>query len=212
MVSNKILVLMVGMIFMFSFISAVELTDSLTQIDSKTTINPFGYKKSVYEPITLEKQITTDFMLKEDSHDLPVIRLSKTAFWLTTDKVAEYKITDVKESIINVEVYGKAVLYKEMPLFDDAYWYDLKGNTKDYVGDYYYKVTEQTTTNEVVNYTKICPVTKETDTKITELNTTTNCTYEPIYDNVTRTKTYWKLYDGKNLPMGDYEWKFVGKK
>ena len=144
-----------GMMLLFSlnFVHAADLTDSLTQIDSKTSINPFGYKKLVYEPITESKIISEDFMLKELSNDLPVIRISNSLLWLTTDKVAEYKVTETKESIINVEVYGKAVLYKSMPLFDDALWYDTLGNTKDYIGDYYYKITEDYEVQEVKDYT-----------------------------------------------------------
>jgi len=211
-IKNK-LTFVLSIFFVFTFLlinvnmaSATELDDSLTKIDTKTTLNPFGYKKIVYEPITTEKLIDESFMFKEESFDYPVVRISKSFLWVTTDKIAEYKLTNSGNSLINSFTEGKAILYEKGKLFDEARFIGSRGENKELNYNYFIKKDIEYF-NEIPVYSKteIC---EDIKTNETIKSTEKNC-YFPVdhYDQESYFISEWVKYNYEILDAGEYEWK-----
>ena len=205
---------LVGVVLMFIFlpkISAESINiDSLEKIDTKISINPFGYKKIIYEPVTKDKIVSDNFMLEEESFNYPIIRISKSLFWVTTDKIAEYKLIDSGNSLINSWTKGKAVLYQSGKLFDNAEFTD-KSN-KNYEIEYNYFIKKN------VEHFKQVPIySKEQvcEEQINEINKSLeqNC-YYPIekYENESYFVEEWVKYNFEILEPGNYVWKIEAKK
>lgn len=204
---NKSFIWIVGVLLLLSFVSA-----ELQTIGTKTSISPFGNKKIILESITDEKINKDSFMLSEKSLDLPVVRISKTFLWVETDKIAEYKIIRNDVSIVNAETYGKAVLYQDDKLFDDAEFKDLKGQLKEIVSfQYYIKQNISYIVQEPATYKTQCV--KTNSTNLTKGSLLETC-YEVVdtYKDVTKYKEEWVKYNYETLKSGEYEWLLKGQR
>ncbi|MBE3128586.1 MAG: hypothetical protein IMZ60_02785, partial [Actinobacteria bacterium] len=151
---NLFLIVIIGILFV-NLASALQIEDSLDKLYEKGSINPFGNKKLVYEPITEDKINSNNFMLSETSADYPIIRLSKSIFWIANDKIAEYKLTSVTSSIINAEATGKAILYQKGKLFDDVDFYDKLGNEKEIYYKYFI-LKNESYEEEIIDWKQDC--------------------------------------------------------
>lgn len=187
--------LIIGLIFLLSitYVSAVEL-------------NPFADKK-IFEPII--KEDMSDFIKEEFNTDYGVIRISKTFFWIETDKIAEYSlIANTEQCFIDCESRGKATLYGDGNLFEDLIFKTIDGRQVDLNAEYY--------TKELVEYEVITPIYNETCTEVYDSKndtTSTVCTSKWVEDlKEIRIKEVWNKYNGEVLTAGDYEWKIKAKK
>jgi len=205
---KKIIMTLFACLLLLSFVSC-----ELSIIETKGNINPFGNKKIILEAVTDSKINEDSFMLQEKSLDLPVVRISKTFLWIETDKIAEYKITSNDVSIINAVTTGKAILYQDGKLFDDASFKDIKGNLKNILDyQYYIKQNISYIVQEPDTYRTECVKTNSTNlTKGEELKE--EC-YEVVdkYKDVTKYKEEWVKYDYETLKKGNYEWKLEGRR
>jgi hypothetical protein len=160
------------------------------------------------EHITIIKEDTPDFLKEDFNSEYGVIEISKS----DSTKLADYSLTKIDESIIDVVVYGKAILYSDGKLFDDKKFKDIKNNLieLDYSQYYIYKNVSYED-QEVATYKEIC------STPITEKGNITSekevCYSVPnTYKNVTKSKMEWIEYDYEILKSGNYEWKMEAKR
>lgn len=160
------------------------------------------------EHITIIKEDTPDFLKEDFNSEYGVIEISKS----DSTKLADYSLTKIDESIINVIVYGKAILYSDGKLFDDKKFKDIKNNLieLDYSQYYIYKNVSYVD-QEVATYKEIC------STPITEKGNITSekevCYSVPnTYKNVTKSKMEWIEYDYEILKSGNYEWKMEARR
>lgn len=169
---------------------------------SALELNPFANIKTL-EPVVTQD---TPTYLKDDFNtDYGIIKISKTIFWIESDKLAEYSLTyNTKYCLINCEARGKAILYQDGKLFDDLRFIDEFGKEKFLDAKYYLKGTEQ--------YTRAIPIYKEV-CKFDLKNNTDYCdnvVAEYKYEN--ETYEVWNEYKGETLKADSYEWKILGKK
>lgn len=160
------------------------------------------------EHITIIKEDTPDFLKEDFNSEYGVIEISKS----DSTKLADYSLTKIDESIINVIVYGKAILYSDGKLFDDKKFKDIKNNLieLDYSQYYIYKNVSYVD-QEVATYKEIC------STPITEKGNITSekevCYSVPnTYKNVTKSKMEWIEYNYEILKSGNYEWKMEARR
>ena len=103
---NKIFVLLILSMFLISFVSALDFE-----------LNPFATKKIVDTEIKVD---TPTFLSADYNVKYPILKFSKTLFWIETDKIAEYSlISNTEQCLINCEAKGKVVLYQEGKMFDN---------------------------------------------------------------------------------------------
>jgi len=191
--------------FWLIFISAIFICISLIGVASAWSLNPFADIKIVEpkENLVINK---SDFFAAEPT-DYPVIKISKTFFWIVTDRVAEYKLIDNTE-VCGTECYmtGKAVLYSNGKLFDDAIFEDLKTRTETSLSyyEYFIKVNGKEYTVDVPDYLTECG--KNGTSVSLCVQTLIGTKKETRYEEV------WTPYKFGELPIGNYEWKLVGHK
>lgn len=178
---------------------------------SALELNPFADKK-IYEP-TLKEDLS-DFIKEDFNEKYGVIRLSKTFFWIESDRIAEYSLTkNTEKCIINCEAEGKVTLYQDGRLFDDVKFMNI-GQTKEVgIKDSKYLIFDRYKDNYVNvpdTYKEVCE-TVEANTTLEE--DTTSC-YDVVdtYKKVNSPIEIWKDYDGNELKAGDYRWKIKGVK
>jgi hypothetical protein len=126
-----------------------------------------------------------------------------------TGKVVEYNLIETTDSIIDISMRGKAVLYVDGTLFDDALFKDKYGGmTNIQSGSYSILVTKD-------NYIDVVDTSKEVC--LEALNKTTGktglvCSIVNTYKNINVPISSWQVYKGEVLKAGNYEWRFDGKK
>ena len=190
----------------FNHIFAIIILILLAGQVSALELNPFATIKIP------EKQITPDMndFLKEDFNSkYGVIRLSDTFLWIESDKIAEYSLTkNTEQCLIDCEAEGKAILYRNMSLFDDMKFYNKFGGLRNLDYKIYILGTEE--------YIEETPIYEEICKDITDLK---NGTINKVCQNVqidikkeTKTREVWKEYNNEVLPVGNYKWKLEGKK
>lgn len=194
---NKLMMfVLLGMILLsVSSVSAFEL-------------NPFADKK-IYEP-TLKEDVS-DFIKQDFNEQYGVIKLSKTFFWIDTDKVAEYSlIENTEQCLINCEARGKAVLYSPGKLFDDLNFIDKRGLSLDINAKYLIKTIETYEVEVPDTYKEVC---EKVASNLTKGDYENSC-YEVVdsYKKETRENEVWVEYKGEELKAGEYEWKVQGTK
>lgn len=188
--------LLLGMILLsVSSVSALEL-------------NPFADKK-IYEPIL--KDDSSTFLKEEFNADYGIIRLSKTFFWIETDKLAEYSLIDnTAQCLVNCEARGRATLYTEGQLFDDLRFIGTNGEEKDLLNAKYLIKEKETYEVEVPQYKEVC---SEIPNNLTKGELISSCKNEIVsYSNESREREVWNEYKGQVLAPGDYEWKVIAYK
>lgn len=156
---------------------------------------------------TFEKAIKEDMSdhIKENFNPgYGVIKYNKNQYWFFPEKVAEYSLVSTTESIINIEMYGRATLYEEGILFDDVHYKDTTGKLTSVIDGQYYILEKKD------NPTQVIDKVKETCKK--SLNGTDDCTKEYTYKTVNNPTEEWIKYNKEILPIGDYDWKYVGKR
>ena len=189
---KKILILITALMVILPLVSALDL-------------NPFAVVK---EKITNSKNL--DAYLKEDFNEkYGVIQLYKTFMWLKNDNIAEYSLTkNTEQCLIDCEAEGKAILYRDMALFDDMKFYDKIGSLRDLDYKIYILETEE--------YVEETPIYEEVCEDVTDVkNGTTNKICQNVQTDVrkeTKTREVWKEYKNEVLPAGNYKWKLEGKK
>lgn len=188
--------LLLGMVILsLSSVSALEL-------------NPFADKK-IYEPIL--KEDVSDFIKQDFNEQYGVIKLSKTFFWIETDKIAEYSlIENTEQCLINCEARGKAVLYSPGKLFDDLNFIDKRGLSLDINAKYLIKTIETYEVEVPDTYKEVC---EKVASNLTKGDYENSC-YEIVdsYKKETRENEVWVEYKGEELKAGEYEWKVQGTK
>lgn len=188
---NKILLIFIG-IFLLNFVSA--------------ELNPFFNSKIFNKKIDLN---TPEFLKSGFNPNYGTIRLSKTILGVPTDKLAEYSLTKIEESIIDNVVYGKAVLYSNGKLFDDADFENIKGINEDVNYQYFILANLSYIEQEVIGYKEVCSFLNDTYNKKTE----EVCEQIPSeYKNLTKYRNEWIKYNYEELIAGNYEWKIEFKK
>lgn len=126
-----LLLIMLGMLIL-PLVSAEEI------IDTSKTLNPFGAEKIIIAS-------PTSYLA------YPEIRLSKTFFWIETDKIAEYKLTNIECGFTTCNMDYLVTTYIDETLFDDKLVvtdmktgkdieleyaeYFIKDGTEEYEGD-----------------------------------------------------------------------------
>jgi hypothetical protein len=194
---TKIVGVMIIFALMLNVVSALEL-------------NPFADKK-IYEPIL--KEDTNDFLKESFNEDYGIIRLSKTLFWIETDKIAEYSlIENTEQCLVNCEARGKATLYQSGQLFEDLRFLGVKGTEKDLLNAKYLIKEIETYEVEVPGeFKEVCVDVIGNLTK--EGETSKNCFDEVVsYKKESREREVWNEYKGQILAPGDYEWKVTANK
>lgn len=168
-VAALLLLVLILCIAQISTISALEL-------------NPFATAKFHEKDL---KVIDSDFLKKDFNSEYGTIRLSKTFFWIETDKIAEYSlIYNTKGCFKNCYLGGKGILYQDGVLFEDANFINIQGKeTALEYSQYFIKVQEEIFWQD--------PITAINSTKIIDA---------------------WKEYNGEKLKAGNYEWELRGSK
>lgn len=178
---------------------------------SALELNPFAEKK-IYEP-TLTSDVS-DFIKQDFNEKYGTIKLSKTFFWIETDKIAEYSLVEnTEQCLINCEARGKAVLYSPGKLFDDLNFIDKKGMNLDINAKYLIKTIETYEVEVPDTYKEVCEKAVSNETKDLLLKEESSC-YQVVdtYKNETKENEVWVEYKGEELKAGEYEWKIQGTK
>jgi len=197
---NKIFVLLILSMFLISFVSALDFE-----------LNPFATKKIVDTEIKVD---TPTFLSADYNVKYPILKFSKTLFWIETDKIAEYSlISNTEQCLINCEAKGKVVLYQEGKMFDNLRFLNKGGVEIDLPTAKYYLKEIEYYDFEVIDQTKeVCAIPKINETNTKEILKEV-CTTEVLsYKNETRTKEVWNEYKGQQLIAGNYEWKIKATK
>jgi len=172
---------------------------------SAFNLDPFAVvKEKVKDNKNLEPFLKEDFNEKYG-----VITLYKTFMWLKNDNIAEYSLTkNTEQCLIDCEAEGKAVLYRDMALFDDMKFYNKIGSLRDLDYKIYILGTEE--------YVEETPIYETMCEDVTDLkNGTINKVCQNVQTDVrkeTKTREVWKEYNNEVLPAGNYTWKLEGKK
>jgi len=121
----KIFALIIGGILMLNIVSALE--------------SPFANKLS-YDEET--KEGISDFIKDGFNEKYGMIKLSKTFFWIETDKIAEYSLTlNTDQCSTHCSAIGRVKLYQNGKAFDNFKFIDLSNNNlkeieyKVYIGE-----------------------------------------------------------------------------
>lgn len=203
MVTKKLFVMILLGMFLISFVSAFEL-------------NPFATKKIYWDSIKID---TSDYLKEDFNVDYGIIKLSDTFLWIETDRIAEYSLSEVKESILNIEMIGKATIYKDGTLFDYAGFKDISNEwTSIKEGQYYIEVIKDNYVEIPDTYKTVCytnesnTTTKDTkELESIELESKLNCVQEVNTTKlVNRPYPVWQEYNREILKAGNYKWKFAG--
>lgn len=175
---------------------------------SALELNPFADKK-IYEPIL--KEDLSDFIKEDFNSQYGAIKISKTLFWIETDKIAEYSlIENTEQCLINCEARGKAVLYESGQLFDDLRFVGLKGNEKELNAKYFIKEIETYEVEVPDTYKEVCSTGNVTKGELIAKET---CTQQVAsYKKESREREVWNEYKGQVLAPGQYEWKILADK
>lgn len=136
----------------------------------------------------------------------------KNAFGLPFigDDLAKYKLTENTDQCLTDDCYaeGYAYLYTDGYLFTGMNFANKLGQTRNLNYKIFIEVTEEYI-EEIIDWEKttvdICSIPKDK-------NDIPTCSYNYVYTNVTKTKTYWKEYEGEVLTSGTYKWRIEGKK
>lgn len=201
--------------FMFMFLLAIALFVSAEV--SAIELNPFGNSKTFVPEI---KADMSDFLKEDFNSKYGAIQLSKTRFWIETDRIAEYSLTEnTDQCLINCKSKGKAVLYTDGKLFDDKSFLNKKGIEVEIDSQYYIKEIE-TYYEDVPQYKEVCSLQEIiSNSTIKDKNLLEKpinqevCNQELIgYEKVEKTKEVWKEYNFEVLKAGEYEWEIRGSK
>lgn len=173
---------------------------------SALELNPFANKKT---------QLITDgslsnFMKEDFNSNYGVIRISRTIFWISTDKIAEYSLDrNTEQCLITCSAEGKVTIYEDGKLFDDLNFLNKKGGLVDLNGHIYIEIDEE--------YPVEVPVTREECREVIIDNKTLST--KNICQNIpdgTKTemqiRKVWREYNGETVSAGDYKWKIEAKK
>jgi hypothetical protein len=182
--------------------SVIVMLLSIT-IVSAWEINPFADTK-YYE--TSKEAITNDFIKQDFNSKYGVIQISKTFLWVETDRIAEYSLIESKDSIINSYVYGKATLYSDGKLFDDAIFKDVSGSEKELRDTQYLILVNKS--YEEPTYKEICSKEEIFDKNGTLIK---SCSWEKN-GTIKIDSPSWEPYNFEILNAGNYEWKLETKK
>jgi hypothetical protein len=188
------LVFILGVIlFSLAFISSLEL-------------NPFANTKSHFTDL---KNVDNEFLKKDFNKDFGVIKISKTAFWISTDKLAEYSLTKSENSVINAYAEGKATLYQDGKLFDDVNFKNLKGVDESLNYKFFILKNISYEEQEVASYKEECNIIKSNTTNTEDKI----CNDVPdTYKNITKYKEEWGEYNFEELKAGNYSWRIEAQK
>ena len=187
---KKLIALLIFSMFLISLVSAWEL-------------NPFAVSTFTDKQI---KTDTPDFLKKDFNIEYGIIKISDTILWIPTDKIAEYSLTESEDSLLNAYAKGKAVLYKDSKLFDEATFKDLEGITRSLRDVQYFILINESYEVEDNSYIEVCG-------EELNKNNTKICKWEvDKYKNKTEYRTYWKPYNFEELKADNYEWKLEAKK
>lgn len=188
---NKLyLLLLLSITIVLPLISAIEL-------------NPFAVTKIVEKSV---KADMPEFLKTDFNSDYGVIRLSKTLFWIPTDKVAEYSLTsNTERCYLNCEAKGKAVLYTDGSLFEDINFKDTKNRLYE-MDKYQFWLFGgyETKTREVC-----AKYDESTGVKGEEFLVEPKCLE---YAKEEYQSEIWNAYNYEPLKAGDYQWKLTGSK
>jgi len=174
------------------------------------SLNPFADKK-IFEPIITEDM--SNFIKKDFNIQYGVIRLSKTFFWIETDRIAEYSLTKNTEyCMVNCEAEGKVKLYLDGILFDNVQFKKLNGEEASIESSEY--LTSNSMQDNFVNipntYKEVCITYKANGTNPEGMIA---CHQEvDTYKLINQPIKRWTPYNGEILPAGEYSWKIKGKK
>lgn len=177
----------------------------LISLASAWELNPFADKK-IFEPKL--KEDMPSFIKDDFNSQYGVIRISKTSFWVETDKIAEYSLIDnTEQCLIDCSARGKAVLYFDGKLFEDMNFKDIAGRLKQIDYKIYLKGIEKYDVELPDKLKEVCE-------KIDRNGTGETLCWEEVdtYKTETREREIWSEYTGDYLKSGDYEWKIEGKK
>lgn len=123
-------------------------------------------------------------------------------------KIAEYTLTNTYESIINIEMTGKATLYYDGTLFDSYISKDKLGipsNVRS--GNYFILVTKDNYIDEVDTAKEVC------HPDLINMTGKDICETVYTYKKVNQPIQVWEKYNTKTiLSAGDYYWKFEGER
>lgn len=172
---------------------------------SALELNPFADKK-IFEPKL--KEDMPSFIKDDFNSQYGVIRISKTSFWVETDKIAEYSLIDnTEQCLIDCSARGKAVLYFDGKLFEDMNFKDIAGRLKQIDYKIYLKGIEKYDVELPDKLKEVCE-------KIDRNGTGETLCWEEVdtYKTETREREIWSEYTGDYLKSGNYEWKIEGKK
>lgn len=172
------------------------------RVSADMSFNPFDTRKS-FE--TTPTDDMSQFIKDDFNSKYGVIRLSETILWITSDKIAEYSLTDNTDYCLSsCEAQGRVTLYKDSTIFDDVKFTTLWGrdtNIKKYEYDLF-DGYEDVVVQVPIEWKEVCA---KYDEKA--------CWQEPsAWKNEIQQQEVWKAYDGRELPAGDYRWKIKGTK
>lgn len=189
-VFSRLLILLAVAVFSISLVSAIEL-------------NPFAVTKLVEKEV---KADMSEFLKTDFNSEYGVIRLSKTIFWIPTDKIAEYSLTyNTPECYLNCEAKGKAVLYTDGSLFEDINFKDARNNL--YEMDKYqfwlFNGYETKIRDICLKYDE------STGSKGEEFIVEQQCLE---YGKEEYQEEIWLPYKYETLTAGDYQWRLTGSK
>lgn len=123
--------------------------------------------------------------------------------WLGLVDKADYTLDSFDCSLIDCEIKGKYVLYQDLPLFDDLFYKDMKGNEKDFKYAQFYIKVNQSYQEKEIETKQICEDIKADN------GTYQSCTTEKIGEkSITKYRESWKEYtQGDHPGEGSGEWK-----
>mgnify|MGYP001329808324 CR=1 FL=1 len=206
---NKLLIILFVCCMIFATIATVMMLNVAEQnrlIDSKEL---YGKQKGV--EVVMDKADVESTFLKEDFNDkYGVIKLSTADVWTPESQTADYSLIEsTAQCLINCEARGKAVLYKDGKLFDDALFYDGKRDSVSVSSKYYIKVLED---YEVQMPDKLVEECAKADAENISKGVEALCSEVQTYRTEIAQREVWQEYSGKDLTAGNYEWKLVANK
>ena len=161
------------------------------------------------EPVSITteytKTITTDLspFIKDDFNPkYGVITLVSSK----DGKMAEYSLTSTTESIVDIEMQGKATLYQDGTLFDDISFKSMTGDAVNLKqGLYYTLVIKDNFVDVPDTFKKQCEPTLDNKSEYCYNVTVT-------YKKENQPISTWEVYNKEIKVPGDYSWKFIGKR
>ena len=185
---------MVGVMVIFIFFTLV-----LIGTVSAIQLNPFGNNLQIDREILDD---TNDFLKPDFNEKYGSIRISKTLFWIKTDRLAEYSLIENTDlCYYNCYAEGKAVLYNSGVLFEDVNFKKRNGDNFNNVDSKFYIYGKKNVTKKIAQFKN-------------HTFTSNSSTYERFigYENKLVEVDDWIEYNNEILDAGNYLWRLEGKK